>query len=120
MNRSFVKTYFPDQPAIGHHLAFTAWDDKPAVVGILADAREDGLNHEPVPTVYWCSPNANPSPYFLIRTHGDAMMLATALRRKIHQLAPDRSVFDIMPLAEHLSNSPTGAGPFGIRYHAAC
>jgi predicted permease len=105
VNRSFVETYFPDQPIIGHHLAFTAWDDKPAVIGIVADAREDGLNHEPVPTVYWCSPNANPSPYFLIRTHGDPMQFATALRRKVHEAAPDRSVFDIMPLAEHLSDS---------------
>jgi putative ABC transport system permease protein len=105
VNRSFAETYFPDQIAIGHHLQITSFDTNPEIVGIVADAREDGLNHEPVPTFYWCSPNADPSPYFLVRTRGDPMNLANALRREIHQIEPSRSVFDVMPLTQHLSES---------------
>ncbi len=105
VNRSFAEAYFPNRNAIGHHLEITPFDAKPEITGIVGDARENGLNHAPIPTLYWCSSNANPSPYFLIRTHGDPMGLANALRRKIHRIEPARSVFDIMPLTHHLSES---------------
>ncbi len=105
VNRSFVETYLPDQLAVGHHLAITPFDEKPEIIGVVADARENGLNREPVPTLYWCSSNANPSPYFLFRTRGDPMKLAHAMAREIHRLEPARSVFDVMPLVQHLSES---------------
>jgi putative ABC transport system permease protein len=105
VNRSFVETYFPDQAAIGHHLQITSFDANPEITGIVADARENGLNHEPAPTFYWCSTNASPSPYFLLRVHGDPMTLANTLSREIHRIEPSRSVFDIMPLTQHLSES---------------
>jgi putative ABC transport system permease protein len=105
VNRSFAETYLPNQTAIGHHLEITQFDSKPRIIGIIADARENGLNHEPVPTVYWCSTNANPSPYFLLRTMADPMSVANDVRRTVHQLEPSRSVFEVMPLSEHLSAS---------------
>jgi putative ABC transport system permease protein len=105
VNRSFVATYFPDQAAIGHHLQITSFDAKPEIIGIVADARENGLNHAAAPTFYWCSTNADPSPYFVVRVHGHPMNLANALRHEIHQIEPSRSVFDVMPLTQHLSES---------------
>jgi hypothetical protein len=59
---------------------------------------ENGLSHSPVPTLYWCSTNGMPDPYFLIRTRGDPLALAAGLRRKVYQIEPNRSVFDVMPL----------------------
>ena len=108
VNRSFADNYFPGQPVIGHHLVITPNPFRqPAaeIIGIAGDARENGLNHAPVPTLYWCANNGMPDPYFLIRTHGDPLALAPALRRKIHQIEPARSVFDVMPLDEHLLDS---------------
>lgn len=105
VNRSFAQRYFPNQNPIGHHLEITAVDIKPAIVGIVGDARENGLNNAPVPTVYWCSSNANPSPYFLIRTHGDPMTLANALRREIHRIEPERSVFEVRPLLDRFAEN---------------
>ena len=105
VNRSFAETYFPNQTAIGHHLQITSFDAKPEIVGVVGDARENGLNHPAVPTFYWCSSNADPSPYFLLRVRGDPMKLANALRREIHRIEPSRSVFEMMPLSERLSES---------------
>jgi putative ABC transport system permease protein len=105
INRSFAETYFPGQIAIGHHLQITSFDAKPEIIGIVADARENGLNNQPVPTFYWCSPNASPSPYFLVRAHADPMTLANALSREIHRIEPSRSIFDVMPLSQYLSES---------------
>lgn len=108
VNRSFASTYLSGSPAIGHHLQLVSRQFLPApeeIRGIVADAREQGLNREPAPTVYWCVSAPDPSPYFLIQTQGEPMALAETLRHKIHQIDPSRSVFDISPLEQHLSDS---------------
>lgn len=108
VNRSFANTYFSGSPAIGHHLQIVASQFLPSpaeIRGIVADAREQGLNREPAPTVYWCVSAPNPFPTFLIRTQGEPMAMAETLRRKIHQIEPARSVFGISPLEERLSDS---------------
>src|SRR5205823_7873961 len=69
------------------------------------DAREEGLNREPGPTVYWCVSGPEPDPYYLVRTRMDPRAMAGALRRKIKEIEPARSVFDIIPLEEHLNNA---------------
>ncbi|MGA8030388.1 MAG: ABC transporter permease, partial [Bryobacteraceae bacterium] len=108
VNRSFVNKYLNESPAIGHHLQWVSSQFMPSPVeirGIVADAREQGLNRQPAPTVYWCVSSPTPSPYFLIRTQGEPMIMAETLRHKIHQMEPARSVFDISPLQEHLLDS---------------
>ncbi|MBV9035123.1 MAG: FtsX-like permease family protein, partial [Acidobacteriaceae bacterium] len=60
-----------------------------------------GINQAPPPMVYWCIVAA-PSPSYLIRTHGEPMAMAATIRRKIHEVEPGRSVFDISPLEERL------------------
>ncbi|MGI9072101.1 MAG: ADOP family duplicated permease [Bryobacteraceae bacterium] len=108
VNRSFANTYLSSSPAIGRHLQLASSQFLPSpaeIRGIVADAREQGLNRQPAPTVYWCVSAPDPSPYFLIQTHGEPMAIAETLRRKIHQIDPARSVFDISPLQQHLSDS---------------
>ncbi len=108
VNRRFVDSYFPGQTVIGHHIAITPnplQQPTAEIIGIAGDAREDGLNHAPVPTIYACSANASPDPYFLIRTHGDPLALAPVLRQRVHQIEPNRSVFDLAPLEQHLLDS---------------
>jgi putative ABC transport system permease protein len=107
VNRSFAEKYFPDSPAIGHHLESVPANNvtKPGEIrGIVADAREQGLDTPPQPTVYWCFSAPTPDPAYLIRTHGDPMAMADTLRRKIHELEPARSVFAVMPLEDHLDD----------------
>jgi putative ABC transport system permease protein len=107
VNRSFVNRYFNDVTPVGHHVRFVTngFNNAPSEIrGIVADAREQGLIREPAPTVYWCLSAPYPSPYFLIRTQSDPMAMAETLRRKIHQIEPARSVFDISPLEQHLSD----------------
>jgi len=108
VNRRFVDSYFRGQTVIGHYIAITPnpYRQPPAeIIGIAGDAREDGLNNAPVPTLYWCSTNGMPDPYFLIRTHGDPLALAPVLRQRVHQIEPNRSVFDLAPLEQHLLDS---------------
>lgn len=97
VNRSFANAYFDGGSAIGNHLDLaTNRYHTPAarIVGVAGDARENGLNREPVPTIYWCISAPNPFPVYLIRTQSDLMAMAEAIRRKIHQIEPSRSVYE--------------------------
>jgi ABC-type antimicrobial peptide transport system permease subunit len=97
-----------NQPVVGRHLRFpgSVYQSAAAeIVGIAADARENGVNQAPVPTIYWCLSAPDPSPYILVRTAADPAAMSFVIRRKIHDIEPSRSVFDVVPLEEILFNA---------------
>jgi putative ABC transport system permease protein len=107
VNRSFAERYFGGSPVVGYHLQSAESNVfmKPAEIrGVVGDAREQGVEKIPQPTVYWCNNAPVPDPHYLIRTQGEPMGMAVTLRRKVHELEPARSVFGVMPLEEHLDD----------------
>ncbi len=65
VNRSFANTYLAESTAVGRHLQevpSSAFLPPGEIRGIVGDAREEGLNREPGPTVYWCTSAAGPDP----------------------------------------------------------
>ena len=107
VNRSFANAYFGGASVIGKHLGQPGSIYFPTAVvrGIVGDARERGLDHEPVPTIYYCGLIMQPGLYFLARTHGNPIALRESIRRKLHEIEPGRSVYEISPLTEHLSDA---------------
>lgn len=105
VNRSFAEKYLPSGDAIGYHVQTGVSSEllKPGeITGIVGDAREEGLETEARPTVYWCFSAPVPDPYFLIRVHGNPSAMAETLRKKINSLEAGRSVFDVTTLQDHL------------------
>lgn len=107
VNKSFANAYFPGSSAIGRRLTLPA---VPSVMpneirGIVGDARETGLDREPVPTVYWCGGANQPGTFFLVRTHAEPRAMADTIRRTVHDVEPQRSVYDLVPLADQLSDA---------------
>jgi predicted permease len=110
VNRSFAKLYLNGASAIGHNIKAAGYNDfgvNGIVRGVVADAREEGLNQPAVPTLYSCFSAPNPFPNYLIRTSGDPAAMTDAVRRRIHELEPARSVYAVMPLEQHLSDAFT-------------
>jgi len=108
VNRAFAARYMSDTAAVGHQLTGAVYNDfqpQGIIRGIVGDAREEGLNTQPVPTVYSCFSAPNPFPNYLIRTQGDPMAMAETVRRRIHELEPARSVYGISLLQEHLDDA---------------
>ncbi len=108
VNRSFVNAYLGGSSAIGHHIQLVQPsfnESAQIIVGEVGDAREDGINHEPIPTIYTCGNAPDPDRWYLVRTDGNARSLSNAIRQKIHAIEPNRSVYDIMPLEERLFDS---------------
>ncbi|HUH61574.1 MAG TPA: ABC transporter permease [Terracidiphilus sp.] len=108
VNQSFTNLYLGGTSAIGHKLEQAASTDNSTrgiVRGIVGDAREEGLNEPPIPTIYGCYSAPDPFPNYLIRTQSDPMQMADSIRRRIHELEPSRSVYAIMPLQDHLDDA---------------
>jgi putative ABC transport system permease protein len=111
VNRSFAATYAHGSPAVSRHLsvmglAFLKADQAGEIRGIVGDAREEGMNHEPSPTVYWCMSASGPDPFYIVRTRAaQPLTMAATLRQKIQEIEPGRSVFDITPLEERIDDA---------------
>jgi putative ABC transport system permease protein len=108
VNRSFANRYFGEASVIGHQLSqaeSSLYSIQGTIRGVVGDAREQGLNAAPAPTIYFCFSAPDPFPNYLIRTHGDPMQMADAIRRRIHDLEPSRSVYEVMPLQVHLDDA---------------
>ena len=108
VNRAFADKYMGDTLAVGHQLSGAVYNDflpQGMIRGIVGDAREEGLNTQPVPTVYSCFSAPDPFPNYLVRTHGDPMAMAETIRRRIHEIEPTRSVYAFAPLQEHLDEA---------------
>jgi putative ABC transport system permease protein len=107
VNRSFAALYLGESSALGHLLSQTentAYATGGQVVGVVGDAHEEGLNTTPAPAVYGCLSAGNPFPNYLVRTHGDPIAMAETIRRRIHQLEPNRSVYGISPLQNYIDD----------------
>ncbi len=73
VNRSFAELYLSGSTAIGRHLFLpgNSFLSAAEVRGVVGDARETGIDHEPQPTVYWCDASLQPGMFFLVRTRGE-------------------------------------------------
>lgn len=108
VNRRFTELYLPASAAVGRHIEqvpSNPYNPAATIVGVVADAREQGLDREPVPTVYWCNSAPVPTPLFLARTYGEPAALGQTIRRRVHEIDPRRSVYEMMPLDERLSDT---------------
>ncbi len=104
VNRSFANAYYPGESPIGRHLS-QANNVNTVIRGIVGDVRETGMDHEPVPTVYWCATGGQPGTHFMARVHGDPRAMSEPMRRLMRDLEPMRSVYDVNPLTEQISDA---------------
>jgi putative ABC transport system permease protein len=106
VNRTFVNTYFGGSTAlIGRKLGRSPFLKMTEVRGIVGDTREAGMDREPLPIAYWCNASIQPGTYFLVRTRVEPRLMAETIRRKIHEIEPQRSVFDLVPLTDRIADA---------------
>jgi predicted permease len=115
VNRRFADVYLRDREVVGLHIsggldALVKNGHLPAappsrIAGIVGDAREQGADRAPLPTVYTCFSAPNPAPWHIVRTSNDPMAMAAAIRRKIRELEPQRTVYDIAPLDSRMGEA---------------
>jgi predicted permease len=102
---SFVRKYLPPDAALGHRFRMQFMDA--TVVGVVGDVKVRGLERESEPQVYLPSaeiPDGALAFYapkdLAIRTTGDPLALAPAVRSIVARADPLQSVSDVRTLAE--------------------
>jgi putative ABC transport system permease protein len=107
VNRSFAARYLSERPTVvGLHLTTgESWSRPGRIAGVVRDVRERGLDRAPGPTVYACNSSGQPAPNFVVRTRGEPLAIAQAVRLKMKELEPLRSVYDVAPLEEKIGDA---------------
>jgi predicted permease len=102
VNEAMVRLHWPDEDPLGQRFTFGLGGiDTPfTVVGVAGDMRQDGLDQAPFPEVYAPLDQLAGSGAFtlmwpqqlVVRTSGDPLALAPAIRRAVWEIAPDQPV----------------------------
>jgi putative ABC transport system permease protein len=106
VSQSFAKRYFPDGHAIGRRVLVQASNQALAeIVGVVGDVHHDGLTSEPAPTVYLL--HAQTPGYItnlVVRTSGNPLAHATAIRRAIHDVDPTQAVSSVRTIDQDVAD----------------
>ena len=108
VNQRFVEKFANGAPVIGRHLRFASeqWFSSAQIAGVIADAKEDGLDAPPYPYVYMCAAAGSwPDPDYVVRTAGDPRQILGSVRQLVKNIAPTRAVFGVKTLVEHVETS---------------
>jgi putative ABC transport system permease protein len=101
VNQAFASRFFPERSAVGLHIKQGTFTSR--ILGVVGDAREYRLDRVPTPTFYTCvTAIAYPPLSFLLRTAGDPSAIVGAVRQRMKEIEPSRSVYDVVPLTERI------------------
>jgi ABC-type antimicrobial peptide transport system permease subunit len=96
--------YFKNLDPIGKQLRFKQpdgkWSDPVEVVGIAADTRADGIDQEPMHTIYQPDSQNGPQSTLLVRTTASTKKLAPQVIEKIRALDPNQPIDHVETLEE--------------------
>jgi putative ABC transport system permease protein len=103
VNETLARRMFPGQDPIGQQVRLGpsrsgSWI---AIVGVVGDVRQAGLDVEPLPEIYLSYATSPPnSPFIAIRTAGDASAIAAAVRREVRSHDPSAALYDIRTMED--------------------
>lgn len=110
VSQAMARRYFPGGDAVGRriNLDTAAGPDEPwmTIVGVVGDVRHAGFDGPPRPEIYF--PYAQFPWAFgtvVLRTAGEPMATAGALRAALAEIDPDLPLVEIRPLKDYLAES---------------
>ncbi|HWO02704.1 MAG TPA: ABC transporter permease, partial [Blastocatellia bacterium] len=100
ISETMARRFFPDEDPLGKRLVFGEKDLR-EIVGVMSDVKFFGLNLDARPSMYF--PHAQ-SPArgmsLVVRTQGEPMTLAAAIRGQVSELDRDLAASNVMPMEE--------------------
>jgi putative ABC transport system permease protein len=104
INQAFASRYLSGRSPVGSSL-LTSGGRQVRIVGVAGNVRDFGLDREPVPTTYNCGTVvAYPPLALLVRTTNEPMTMVNAVRQRLAQIEPQRSMYGVMPLEQRIGN----------------
>jgi putative ABC transport system permease protein len=106
ISETMARRYFLDSDPVGKRLAFGGGKDLREIVGVVSDVKFFGLSVDSRPSMYF--PHAqNPARGMsvVVRTQGDPLTLAAAIRSDVSKLDPDLAVSNVMTIEQLVGTS---------------
>jgi putative ABC transport system permease protein len=105
IDESMARHFWPQYPEgpdpIGQHILIGAHSKPTEIVGVVADVHQSGLDAELRPSVYLASAQQPmQSAMLAVRTEGDPLSFAGAVRGQILALDRDQPVSDVLSMSE--------------------
>jgi putative ABC transport system permease protein len=105
VNEAFARQYFADGRVIGRRLLVQSRNQALAeVIGVVGNVRHNGLTLDAAPTVFLL--HAQTPGYIttlVVRTSGDPLAQAAAIRRVVHEVDPTQAVSGVGTLEQDVS-----------------
>ena len=92
VNAALVARLFPNEDAVGRRVRMGPNPNSPwlTIIGVVGDIRHSSLEDQPRPEIYISYLKGPPtSPYLVIKTAGDPLALATAIRQVAKDVGAD-------------------------------
>ena len=107
VNQAFVQKFSAERSVLGRQYNVCWSIHKPVeIVGVVADARQAGLDDRPEPTIFLC--NAQAPMYFasiVVRAQGDPRQIMRSAEMAIHRVDPDQAVSEVRTMDSVFSDS---------------
>jgi putative ABC transport system permease protein len=110
VNEAAAGKYWPGKDPVGQQIDLSPalGPDFPAVevVGVIGDVKYDHMAAEMAPNVYLSYQQSGyPGYYIILRTTGDPLALAGAVRAAVAGVRSDVPVYDLMTMEQRIANS---------------
>ncbi len=100
INEALARRFWPNRNPIGVKFITGPWGPKPTwsqIVGVVANLKQLGLDSEPTFDLYF--PAIAPS-YLTIKTAGNPLTIAAAVRHEIHGIDRDIAISDVQSMEQ--------------------
>src|SRR5258708_1123529 len=103
VSQAFAKKFFPDQDPLGHRI--DSHGGFLEIVGVIGDAKLQGLTETPNPELYVPYLQRNPPgwAFLVVRSHTDQAALIRSVRTAVAEIVPDQPLYDLRSMNDRLS-----------------
>ncbi len=101
ISETMARRYFSEEDPVGKRLVFGGASDLREIVGVISDVKFFGLNLDARPSMYFPH-QQNPARgmSLVVRTQGNPLTLATAIRGQVSALDRDLAVSNVMTMEQ--------------------
>jgi putative ABC transport system permease protein len=103
VSQQLVDTAFPNEEALGKRL-ITGMNEPYEIIGIVGDLRHRSLAGQPFPAMYFPTRQTGRE-NVVVRTKGDPLSIAGAVRNQVRAIDPDLPVASMKPMTEWVASS---------------
>jgi putative ABC transport system permease protein len=103
VSKQLVDAVFPNEEPLGKRLI--TFNNEPfEIVGIVGDLMHQSLGSQPAPAMYFPR-RQNGGTNLVVRTTGDPLSLAGAIRKEVQAIDPDQPIAAVKPMTEWVDSS---------------